>query len=99
MKTSFFPLLPNGRRGGVGFKQFVSREGVCLGKGKSRMMVSCHWEGGEVEKHDLVCIASSLNLCGIHILDLILLLTLYLYTFILKELKHLRNYPSSSVYN
>lgn len=66
---------------------------------ESRMMVSCHWEGGEVEKHDLVYIASSLNLYGIQILDLILLLTLYLCTFILKELKHLRNYPSSSVYN
>lgn len=38
---------------------------------ESRVKESCHWEGGVVEKNDLVSLASSLN--EICLLDLMLL--------------------------
>lgn len=67
---AFFFLLPSGRRGGAGFKKFVSREGVWSGQRQESRVMLCHQEGRDVEKHDLVSLASFLTLYDMRCLDL-----------------------------
>lgn len=55
LKASPPLLLPDTSRGGAEFKQFVLGDRVwSQQRQESRAMVTCHWEGAEMEKHDLV---------------------------------------------